>query len=76
MNRWYGINQTSAVWILETSRIAAAAANQPLYVGEYTVTVNNSANTRTTEFAEAVIEWVLELHGKASYLPSAFRHNS
>lgn len=60
-HRPYAANQTTPTFLMEAARQAAARNNQPLYLGEFTVTFDTATRLRTYEFAKAVIDWQLEL---------------
>ena len=71
-----GLNGTSepSTRLLELARSTAAANSLPFYLGEFSVTVTPSpasaafsvASTRSYEFADAVVEWILETCGNTS----------
>jgi hypothetical protein len=56
-------NITDPTLLLETARAEAAARSQPFYLGEFTATVA-SGGDRSYGYAETVIQWVLDVHGR------------
>ena len=62
---------STATALLDVSRVAAAAGTttdvstpKPFYLGEYTLTLNATTGARSYGYAEAVLDWVLDLDAR------------
>jgi hypothetical protein len=68
VHRAFAVNETRPTWLLELARSASAEQGQPFYLGEFTVTLSKSEEEgggpqeRSYEYAEAVVDWVLDVH--------------
>ena len=58
-------NVTDPVLLLETARTAAAHNMQPLYLGEFTITIDEDGN-RTYAYADFIMDWLLKVHERLS----------
>lgn len=53
---------SSATWLLELARAAAASRGQPFYLGEFSASPWTMLASRNYSYASAVVDWVLDVN--------------